>query len=38
VTSIHAPRRHRFTFRLVAGAEREGLVAIDFEAGTVAVL
>jgi hypothetical protein len=38
VTSVHALRRHRFTLRMVAAAEREGLVAVDFEAGTVAIL
>jgi hypothetical protein len=37
VTSIHVLRRQRFTLRMVAAAERDGLVAVDLEAGTVAV-
>ena len=38
VTTVHALRRQRFTLRMVAAAQREGLVAVDFEAGTVAIL
>jgi hypothetical protein len=37
VTTVHALRRQRFTLRMVAAAEREGLVTVDFEAGTVAI-
>jgi hypothetical protein len=37
VTTVHALRQHRFTLRMIAAAEREGLVAVDHEAGTVAV-
>jgi hypothetical protein len=37
VTTVHALRQHRFTLRMIAAAEREGLVAVDLEAGTVAV-
>jgi hypothetical protein len=37
VTTIHALRRQRFTLRMIAAAERDGLVAVDLEAGTVAV-
>src|SRR5688500_443428 len=37
VTTIHALRRHRFTLRMIAAAERDGLVAVDLEAGTVTV-
>ena len=36
-TSVHTLRRHRFTLRMIAAAEREGLVAVDLEAGTVAM-
>jgi hypothetical protein len=36
-TSIHALRRHRFTLRMVASAERDGLVAVDHDTGQVAV-
>lgn len=34
-TTVHALRRERFTLRMVAAAEREGLVAVDLEAGRV---
>ncbi len=37
VTTVHALRRERFTLRMIAEAERDGLVAVDLEAGTVAV-
>ena len=37
VTTVHALRQHRFTLRMVAAAERDGLVAVDLEAGTVVV-
>jgi hypothetical protein len=37
VTSVHALRRHRFTLRMVAAAERDGLVAVDLESGMVAI-
>ena len=37
VTTVHALRRHRFTLRLVAAAERDGLVAVDLETGRVAL-
>jgi hypothetical protein len=36
-TTIHALRRQRFTLRMSADAERDGLVAVDQETGTVAV-
>lgn len=36
-TTLHALRQHRFTLRMVAAAERDGLVAVDLEAGTVVV-
>jgi len=36
-TTIHALRRHRFTLRMVAAAERDGLVAVDHDTGRVAV-
>lgn len=36
-TTIHALREQRFTLRLLAAAEREGLVAVDLEAGIVSV-
>jgi hypothetical protein len=35
--SIHALRRERFTLRLIAAAEREGLVRVDLRAGRVAL-
>jgi hypothetical protein len=36
-TSVHALRRHGFTLRMVAAAERDGLVDVDLPAGRVAV-
>lgn len=38
VATVHALREERFTLRLVASAERDGLVTVNLEAGTVAVL
>lgn len=35
VTTVHALKRARFTLRMVADAERAGLVAVDLEAGRV---
>jgi hypothetical protein len=35
VTSIHALKRERFTLRMIAAAERDGLVAVDVETGRV---
>lgn len=32
-TTVHALRQQRFTLRMIAAAERDGLAAIDFEAG-----
>lgn len=37
VTTIHTLRQHRFTLRMIAAAERDGLVAVDLEEGTVAI-
>lgn len=34
-TTVHALRRERFTLRMVAAAERKGLVTVDLEAGRV---
>ena len=34
-TTIHALRRERFTLRMIAAAERDGLVSVDLEAGRV---
>jgi hypothetical protein len=34
-TTVHALKRERFTIRMIAAAEREGLVSVDFEAGRV---
>ncbi|MDP9459961.1 MAG: hypothetical protein M3Q22_06835 [Actinomycetota bacterium] len=34
-TTVHALKRERFTLRMIAAAEREGLVAVDFAAGRV---
>ena len=34
-TTVHALRRERFTLRMLAAAEREGLVTVDLEAGRV---
>jgi hypothetical protein len=36
-TTVHALRRHGFTLRMVAAAERDGLVDLDLPAGRVAV-
>ena len=36
-TTIHALREQRFTLRLLAMAEKEGLVAVDLQEGTVRV-
>jgi hypothetical protein len=35
VTTVHALKRERFTLRMIAAAERDGLVTVDFEAGRV---
>jgi hypothetical protein len=35
VTTFYALRRQRFTLRMLAAAERDGAVTIDFEAGRV---
>ena len=35
VTNIDVLRRHRFSLRLIAAAQREGLLVVDFEEGTV---
>lgn len=35
VTTVHALKRQRFTLRMIAAAERDGLVTVDFEAGRV---
>lgn len=35
VTTVHALRRERFTLRMIAAAERAGLVSVDLEAGRV---
>ena len=35
VTSIHTLRQHRFTLRVVAGAQKDGLVHVDLVAGRV---
>jgi len=35
VTTVHALRRERFSLRMIAAAERDGLVTVDFEAGRV---
>lgn len=35
VTTVHALRRERFTLRMVAAAERDGLVSVDLDAGLV---
>ena len=36
-TTVHALRRRGFTLRMVAAAERDGLVDLDLRAGRVAV-
>jgi hypothetical protein len=35
VTTVHALKRERFTLRMIAAAERDGLVTVDLEAGRV---
>lgn len=35
VTTVHALKRARFTLRMIAAAERDGLVSVDLEAGRV---
>lgn len=35
VTSVHALKRERFTLRMIAAAERDGLITVDLEAGRV---
>ncbi len=37
VTSLDALRRRRFTLRMVVAAERDGLLTVDLETGTVAI-
>ena len=37
VATLHSLQRQRFTLRMIAAAERDGLVAVDLEAGRVAV-
>jgi hypothetical protein len=37
VTTVHALRRHRFTLRMIAVAERDGLVDVDLRTGRVAI-
>jgi hypothetical protein len=32
---VHALKRERFTLRMIAAAERDGLVAVDLAAGRV---
>jgi hypothetical protein len=34
-TTVHALRRERFTLRMIAVAERQGLISVDLEAGRV---
>jgi hypothetical protein len=36
-TTVHALRRQRFTLRMIAAAERDGLVAVDLETGGVSL-
>jgi hypothetical protein len=36
-TSIHALKRQRFTLRMIAAAEREGRVEVDYRTGRVVV-
>ncbi len=38
VTTVHALKRQRFTMRMIALAEREGLVSLDPESGRVVAL
>ena len=35
VTTVHVLRKHRFTLRVIVAAERDGLIALDLETGTV---
>ena len=35
VTTVHALKRERFTLRMIAAAERDGLVTVDLESGRV---
>ena len=37
VTTVHALKRQRFTLRMIAAAERAGLITVDFEAGRVSM-
>jgi len=37
-TTVHALRAQRFTLRLIAAVEREGLVTVNLETGEVTVL
>jgi hypothetical protein len=37
VTTVQALRRHRFTLRMIAVAERDGLVDVDLGTGRVAI-
>lgn len=37
VTTVHALRRQRFTLRMLAAAERAGLVQVDLHSGRVMV-
>jgi len=37
-TTVHALRRQRFTLRLLAVAQREGVITVDLESGAVTVL
>jgi hypothetical protein len=34
-TTVHALKRERFTLRMIAAAERKGLVTVDLETGRV---
>lgn len=36
-TTIHALRRQRFTLRMLAAAERSGVVSVDLDTGRVAL-
>ncbi|WP_369131819.1 hypothetical protein [Modestobacter sp. I12A-02662] len=37
VTTVHTLRRHRFTLRVVAAAQRDGLLDVDLVTGRVAL-
>jgi hypothetical protein len=37
VTTLHALKRQRFTLRMIAAAEREGLLSVDLDAGRVSM-